>query len=167
MKRSAVILFLALVAGVAVFVASFVLAQQVGAKRMANTADDLDWLRQEFRLTDAELARVRELHEGYLPKCEEMCKQIAGKQRELEAAMLSVTNRADLREPVGTKLGELGLLRAQCQLQMLQHFVDVSQAMPPDQGRRYLAEMQRITLGFHEQIEQSMSHSADHKHGHH
>ena len=134
---------------------------------MANTADDLDWLRQEFRLTDVELARVRELHEGYLPECAEMCKQIAGKKRELEAAMSSATNRVDLREPIGTKLGELALLRAQCQLQMLQHFAEVSQAMPPEQGRRYLAEMQRITLGFHEQIEQSMSPSADHEHGHH
>jgi hypothetical protein len=60
---------------------------------------------------------------------------------------------------------ELCELRARCQLEMLRHFVEVSQAMPPDQGKRYLAEMQRITLGFHEQIEQSMSHSGEHEHG--
>ncbi len=40
---------------------------------------------------------------------------------------------------------------------MLAHFYEVSQAMPPEQGRRYLAEMQRLTLGFHEQIENTMS----------
>ena len=40
-------------------------------------------------------------------------------------------------------------------------------AAPPEQGRRYLAEMQRLTLGFHEQIEQSMSQSPAHEHGHH
>ena len=149
------------------FAASFVVAQRACAKRMASAADDLDWLRQEFRLSDAELARVRELHEGYLPKCGEMCKQIAEKKRELEMAIPAVTNATDLRDPIGKKLGELALLRAQCQLQMLQHFVEVSQAMPPAQGQRYLNEMQRITLGFHEQIEQSMSPSADHAHGHH
>jgi hypothetical protein len=164
MKRSPVILFLALLAGGAVFIASFIVAQRVGAKRMANTADDLDWLRQEFRLTDAELARVRELHDGYLPKCAEMCHQIAAKKKELESALTGVTNITDAAEQ---KLTELAKLRSQCQAQMLRHFVEVSQAMPPEQGQRYLAEMQRITLGFHERIEQSMSPSADHEQGHH
>jgi hypothetical protein len=39
--------------------------------------------------------------------------------------------------------------------------------MSPEQGRRYLTEMQRLTLGFHEQIEQSMSSSAGQAHGNH
>ena len=164
MKRSLSILLLALGVGIVLFAACYVVAQRVGAKRMTSAADDLDWLRQEFRLSDTELARVRELHEGYMPRCVEMCKQIAEKKREVEMAMSVVTNTADLREPVGRKLGELALLRAQCQLQMLQHFVEVSKAMPREQGRRYLAEMQRVTFGSHEQIEQSMS--SDHEHGH-
>ena len=164
MKRAPVILLLALAVGVAVFAASFVLAQRVCAKRMANAADDLDWLRQEFRLSDAELARVRELHNGYLPECATRCRSIAAKKAELESALADATN---VSETAVQKLNELAALRAQCQTQMLRHFVEVSQAMPPEQGKRYLAEMQRITLGFHEQIEQSMSHPADHQHGHH
>jgi hypothetical protein len=39
--------------------------------------------------------------------------------------------------------------------------------MPPEAGRRYLAEMQRLTLGFHEQTESSMSGAAGHEHHHH
>ena len=167
MKRSLLILSLALVAGGVVFAASYVLAQRICATHAASSADDLDWLRREFRLSDAELQRVRELHEGYMPKCAEMCKQIAAKKREVEAALNATTNLSVERDPLGRKLGELALLRAQCQLEMLQHFVEVSRAMPEGQGRRYLAEMQRLTLGFHEQIEQSMSHPADHEHGHH
>jgi hypothetical protein len=39
--------------------------------------------------------------------------------------------------------------------------------MPPEQGHRYLAEMQHLTLGLHEQtIEPSMSESAGHEHRH-
>ena len=167
MKRPPLILLLAVAGGIVVFAASYLLAQRVCARHARNSADDLDWLRQEFRLSDAEMTRVRALHEGYLPKCGQMCKQIAEKKQELEAAMSTVTSATDFREPIGRKLGELAQLRAQCQLQMLQHFVEVSQAMPQEQGERYLAEMQRITLGFHEQIEQSMSHSAEHGHGHH
>jgi len=49
---------------------------------------------------------------------------------------------------------------------MLEHFMEVSRAMPPEQGRRYLAEMKRLTLGFHDEIEQSMSESAGHEHHH-
>ena len=164
MKRSPVILLLALVAGAAVFVASYLVAQRVCAKHASNAADDLAWLRQEFHLNEAELAQVRSLHDGYLPKCAEMCRQIAAKKRELESALKGATN---LSRDAEQKLTELAALRVKCQTQMLRHFVDVSQAMPPEQGRRYLAEMQRLTLGFHEQIEQSMSPSADHEHGHH
>ena len=46
-----------------------------------------DWLQQEFHLNDAELARIQKLHEGYLPKCAEMCVKIAAKKSELETAL--------------------------------------------------------------------------------
>ncbi|NOS69393.1 MAG: periplasmic heavy metal sensor [Verrucomicrobia bacterium] len=163
-KRSLITVVLALAACAALFVGSYVIAQRICAKHVTSSADDLAWLRQEFRLSDADMTRVRELHEGYMPKCAKMCKQIAAKKQELESTLAGTTNVTTAAEE---KLTELGMLRAQCQAQMLRHFVEVSQAMPPEQGRRYLTEMQRLTLGFHEQIEQSMSHSADHQHGNH
>ena len=55
----------------------------------------------------------------------------------------------------------------ECQTQMLRHFYEVSQAMPPEQGRRYLAEMQRLTLGFHDQFEKAMSAGPSAPHDHH
>ena len=154
MRRPLVILIGALAVGAAVFAGSFLVGRQCYVKQMAAPADDLDWLRREFQLSTAELARVRVLHEGYLPKCADMCARIAAKKSELESTLGSATN---VNPAVEKKLIELGELRAQCQAQTLQHFVEVSHAMPPDQGRRYLAEMQRLTLGFHEQIEQMMS----------
>lgn len=163
MRHSLAILGGALAAGVAVFAGAFFVSQRLCANRMANPADDLAWLRHEFRLSDAELARIRELHEGYLPKCHEMCKKILAKKREVDQALAGETN---VTAAIEQKVMELCELRAQCQLQMLRHFAEVSQVMPPEQGRRYLAEMQRLTLGFHEQIEQSMSGSAGHSHGH-
>jgi len=38
--------------------------------------------------------------------------------------------------------------------------------MPPEQGKRYLAEMKRITLGTNGQMEQSMSGDTGHEHHH-
>lgn len=130
---------------------------------MSRPTDNLDWLRQEFHLTDPEMARVRDLHEGYLPKCAAMCKQIADKKQEIAASLAGATNVTELTQ---RQLGELASLRAQCQSQMIQHFMEVSQAMPPEQGQRYFAEMKRITLGEHEQVEKSMSESPGMQHGH-
>jgi hypothetical protein len=161
MNRSLIILLGVLVLGVALFGSSYFAGQR--ACRMMQPADDLSWLRTEFHLSDAEMARVQKLHEGYLPKCAGMCAKIAAKKSELEAALNGSTNVNTVAQQ---KLTELAGLRAQCQAQMLQHFTEVSQTMPPEQGRRYLAEMQRLTLGFHEQIESSMSQSAGHEHHH-
>jgi hypothetical protein len=157
MNRSLVILLGALALGAALFAGSYFVSQR--ACLMTRSADDLNWLRVEFHLSDAEMARVRKLHEGYMPQCAKMCALIAAKSAEVQAALGNGTN---VTVEAQKKLTELGELRAQCQTQMLRHFIEVSQAMPPEQGQRYLAEMKKLTLGFHEEIEQSMS--AGHEH---
>lgn len=163
MNRSLVILLGALALGAAIFAGSYCASQRATEMCCTNPNDDLSWLRTEFHLGDAEMSRIRELHEGYLPQCATMCAQIAAKKKELEAVLGSGTN---ITAEAQTKLTELAGLRAQCQAQMLQHFATVSQAMPPEQGRRYLVEMQRLTLGSHEQTEQSMSGDTGHEHHH-
>lgn len=162
MKRPIAIVLVGLLVVAAVFAASFAVSRQLCVRHVVQ-ADDLQWLQEEFDLSDADLSRVRKLHDGYLPKCAEMCRRIAGKKQELEQAL---AGQPSLTAAAEKHLFELGALRAQCQTEMLRHFAEVSQAMPPAQGRRYLAEMQRLTLGFHEQIEQSMSKDG-HAHGHH
>ncbi len=152
-------ILLVLLSAVSLAGGAYWVAKKVCVEHYARSADDLDWLRREFRLSDAEMARVRQLHQGYLPKCRAMCAQIAAKKLELQSALDS--GRGEPRG--GAEACGIGGLAAQCQAQMLRHFDEVSQAMPPEQGRRYLAEMQRLTLGFHEQFETTMS---DSSHGH-
>ena len=163
MNRSLVILIGALALGAAIFDGSYLVSQRATMLCCVQPQDDLSWLRTEFHLSDAELARIRDLHEGYLPKCAEMCAKIAAAKRELDSLVGSGTN---LTAAAQTKLNEIAELRAQCQVQMLQHFVTVSQAMPPAQGQRYLAEMKQLTLGTNEQMEQSMSGDTGHEHHH-
>jgi hypothetical protein len=163
MRRSLLILVSLLLASATVVVGSYLVGQCVCTAHLAHNTDDLDWLRREFHLNDAELQRVRQLHEGYLPKCREVCGLIAAKKKELQAVLdlgQGVTPEAE------KKLAEVAALRTRCQTQMLRHFGEVSQAMPPEQGRRYLAEMQRMTLGSHEQIEHKMSHEMPSPDGH-
>jgi hypothetical protein len=163
MNRSLIIFLGALAMGAAIFAGTYFVAQRTTEICCANSADDLSWLRTEFHLSDAEMTRIRELHEGYLPKCAEICAKIAAKKTELEAVLGNGTN---VTAEAQARLNELAALRAQCQAQMFQHFATVSQAMPPEQGRRYLAEMQKLTLGTHEQMEESMSGDTGHEHHH-
>jgi hypothetical protein len=163
MRRSLLILLAIGLASAAIVRLTSAIARHLCAQQLVPPGDDLAWFRREFRLSDSELARIRQLHEGYLPRCRDMCERIAARKQDLQAALAagnSVTPEAE------QKLAEVGALRAQCQAQMLRHFHEVSQAMPPEQGRRYLTEMQRLTLGFHEQFEDTMSGNEAGPHGH-
>lgn len=162
MKRSLLILIIAVLAASALFAGAYLMSRRVCEACATSSTDNLEWLRQEFHLNDAEMARMRQLHDGYLPQCGAMCEKIAAKKEELDAALAGATNITPVAKQ---KLTELAALRAECQAQMLQHFVEVSQAMPSEQGKRYLAEMERLTVGAHEQTEQSMSDHHGHMHG--
>jgi hypothetical protein len=164
MRRSLLILIAILLGSAAITGASYLLGRQICAHQLAGSGDDLAWLCREFRLGDAEMQRIRQLHEGYLPKCRENCARIAAKKKELQTAL---DNAQGMTPEAQQKLAEVAALRAECQANMLGHFYEVSRAMPPEQGRRYLAEMQRLTLGFHEQIENTMSGDTSSPHGHH
>lgn len=161
MNRSLVILLGILALGVAVFGGSYWASRT--ACHMAAPTDDLSWLQTEYHLNDAEMAHIRQLHEGYLPQCAEMCAKIAEKKQQLEQELTGGTNISSAAQAT---LNDIATFRAQCQAQMLQHFLKVSQAMPPEEGRRYLAEMQKLTLGINDQMEQSMTESAGHEHHH-
>ena len=163
MRKPLVILIGALVLGALLFGGAFYCAHYVCVQKMASSTDDLDWLRMEFNLTDADLARIRELHNGYLPKCSANCALIAAKKREVNKAIAAGTNSIATLDKLRA---EVGALRVKCQSEMLAHFDEVSRAMPQEQGQRYLAEMKRLTLGAHEQLEQSMSATNTDAHGH-
>jgi hypothetical protein len=152
MKRPLLILLGAIALGAAIFAGAYLTGQRTTRLVQDQPADDLNWLRLEFHLGDAEMARIRKLHEGYLPQCAATCREIAGKKRELAAAGGDAT-----------KLKELDQLRAQCRAQMLRYFATVSQAMPPEQGRRYLEKMRELTSATQAQMEQSMSGDASHE----
>lgn len=142
-------LFLGLLAAAAVFCGSYWTTAWVRSHR-SHPGDDLAWLSHEFQLRDAELTRIRSLHEGYKPQCAAMCARIAEKNRQLRSLMDGATN---VSPEIEQKLVEVAALRAECQAQMLRHFQEVARSMPATQGARYLAEMQRVTLGLQDHME--------------
>jgi hypothetical protein len=164
MRKPFVILLAACVLSAGLFAGAFYCARHVCAHRMVESTDDLDWLRLEFHLSAADLDRVRKFHEGYQPICAGNCALIAKKKQELDQALAAGTNTTATLDQLRA---EVAALRAKCQSEMLAHFEEVSRAMPPEQGTRYLVEMKRLTLGTHEQVEESMSGTNGHAHDHH
>lgn len=154
-------LLLALLVGSVVFAVCYWTASRVRESASNHPADQLAWVCREFRLTDVEVERIRTLHNGYRPKCEEMCARIEAKNRELAKALVGATN---IGPGVERKLAEVANLRTECQSQMLRHFQEVARIMPAEQGGRYLAEMQRLTLGLHSPVKDSMSDLPHHEH---
>lgn len=159
--RSFGLLLVALLTGGAVFAVCYWTALRARESVSNHPADPLAWVCREFQLTDAEMERIRTLHNGYRPKCVEMCARVEAKNRELADALLGATN---IGPGVERKLVEVATLRAECQAQMLRHFQEVARTMPAEQGARYLAEMQRFTLGLHSPVEDAMSELHQHEH---
>jgi hypothetical protein len=77
MKRSILVLAIALVAGVTAFC---LIRAQIAAKPQSVLLDsmpELAWVKSELKLSDEQFAKVSALHAAYRPKCMEMCGKIA------------------------------------------------------------------------------------------
>jgi hypothetical protein len=136
MKRGVLILVLGLIAAAAAYGYVYSACTSCAHHMQRSPRPELVWLKDEFNLSDAEFERVSELHVAYLPQCREMCRKIDAQNLQLEKLITDATN---MTPEIERALGEASRLRADCQTMMLHHFIQVSQTMPPEQGRRYLA----------------------------
>ncbi|MBL9207374.1 MAG: hypothetical protein JNN01_20000 [Opitutaceae bacterium] len=143
MIRPWIIAILGVVCALAGFITFYGSRTAEYRKLEAECGPELAWIKKEFRLADDEFERVKKLHEAYKPVCAEMCRQVDEQNREL--ARLLQTAQGVTPE-IEKTLGRAAEIRKECQTGMLSHFFRVSQAMPPEQGRRYLAWMQAQTL---------------------
>jgi len=143
MKRVGLIIGVGLLICVAAYSAAYFFGT-APARRMAQEKyPELAWLKQEFNLSDAEFTRIAELHAAYQPCCGEMCQKIAAKNAEIREAL---AKSGGITPEVEQKLAEAAAIRAECQKAMLQHFIDVSRSMPPEEGKRYLAWIEDMTF---------------------
>lgn len=135
MRRPILIFILGLVAAGLGFGLVYRLKTASQRELVASQHSELLWLQAEFGLTQPEFARIKELHEGYLPKCKQHCREIEALNKKLR---LSLSGTREMTAQTESLLAERGRMVAECQREMLAHFYAVSQAMPPAQGKRYL-----------------------------
>ena len=143
MKRLQLILLLGLLGAAMAYGAGYFWRLHLAGGVSTSALDELGWLKQEFRLSGTEFARIQSLHATYLPHCRAMCAQVEAVNERLRG-LLNATNQ--VTPEIAKALSEAAEIRARCQGMMFDHFYEVSRAMPPEQGRRYLAWVQQQTL---------------------
>ncbi len=143
MRRGWFILLLGLLLGTAGFTGFYYLGTAPCRAMMHETQPELAWLKQEFKLSEPEFARITTLHEAYLPQCAERCRVVEEQNKKLKELL---TKDPSVTPEVQNLLVERAKTRALCEAEMLKHFQAVSRAMPPEQGRRYLDWVQEQTV---------------------
>jgi len=136
MKKGVLILVLGLLAAAAAYGCIYFVCMSPVRSLQQSDKPELAWLKEEFKLSDTEFKRVSELHAAYLPQCRDMCREIDAQNVKLQTLLSGATN---MTPEITAALTETARLRSECQSMMLRHFFQVSQTMPPEEGRRYLA----------------------------
>ena len=143
MKNNLFILVAILLLAVAGFCGYYHFAT-TGASTMLSRVDgEMEWLRHEFKLTDAQFEKIKELHAAYRPHCEQMCGRIANARARLDH-LIDANHR--VTPEVESAFKEYSALEEECQQAMLGHIYEVSAAMPPDRSTRYLQMMKEHIL---------------------
>ena len=98
----------------------------------------MQWLRREYHLSDAQSARVEQVHREYTPKCDLMCAKIMKANARLD--QLISANKSVTPE-VSAAMKECLAVQNECREAMLGHVYAVSAEMSAADGARYLEMM--------------------------
>jgi len=138
MKRGIMILFSALCLGLLAFGIGYWWCGGRSHHLDEHTHRELAWLEQEFQLTPGQSARIAEIHNRFIPVCDELCMNVAAVSAEL--ASLIATNRT-LTPEIEHALREAALLHRQSRQAVVAHLFEISAEMSPVQADRYLSMM--------------------------
>ncbi|MEJ0000877.1 MAG: hypothetical protein WDO13_17940 [Verrucomicrobiota bacterium] len=138
MKRLVVVLAVAVLAGLGAYFAFYGIARCTFC-RVPDAKDPSAWIHQEFHLTDAQYAQVKQLEVAYSPRCAGMCEKIDQSHQTLKGLILT---HGAMTPEIEAALKNDGDVQQECRANMLRHFYEVSQVMPPAEGQRYLLIMQ-------------------------
>jgi hypothetical protein len=128
----------ALVIGILAFCAYHFFATRELREMVAAPNGEMEWLRQEYHLSDAQFKKIETLHSAYVPICNEMCSRIAAANAKLDRL---VSDSKEITPELQNAIQEDGVVQGECRKQMLAHIYQVSAQMSPAEGERYLRMM--------------------------
>ena len=151
MKKAFIIIFMAGAVALAGYRISYRCATASSESMLTKPGGEMEWLKCEYHLSDAQFARIQQLHRDYAPTCDLMCEKIAKANGKLD--QLVNTNRTVTPE-VTAAMKECLAAQAECREAMLGHVYAVSAEMSRQDGARYL-QMMKARI-----VEPAMPHSA-------
>ncbi|HUR60252.1 MAG TPA: hypothetical protein VM029_21185 [Opitutaceae bacterium] len=123
-------------------------AYQLGSERelrvAARAGDPMLWLRSEFRLSEAQHARIAQLHQDYAKICGDHCYAIQQAMEAAAAARAAKVGDAKIAEN-DRRVRELEKV---CEQAIEKHLRAVAACMPPPEGERYLGLVLPRIAGF-------------------
>lgn len=131
----ATLTLLAALAAVAGYV-TFRLGREPAVQEALAKRDALAWLQADFKLTDAQFAKIRQLHDSYSVVCEDHCRAIQDAAR--ARAKLQADAAIEPARLAAAKQREQEL-RQICENAIAAHVKEVAAVMSPAEGARYLA----------------------------
>lgn len=138
MKRFLVMLAGASLLALGSYVLYFEAMTRPSQALLSHPGGRLEWLRREFQLTDAQFARITELHDVYNPVCATLCQRIVEANTRLEEL---VAREQGVIPEIEAALLESATVRRDCNEALLKHAYAVAAEMPPESGKRYLHMM--------------------------
>lgn len=145
MKKRILIVVTALLAGVMAFCLMRSRTIIHSRENLLDSMPELAWVRTDLKLTDAQFAKVSELHVAYRPKCMEMCRRISDAHQKMDR--LAGKGR-ELTPELEAAIRERAVIHAECQQAMLKHLYDTAAVLDEKQAARYLGTMIPCALDF-------------------
>lgn len=143
MIKGAISLAAAVVLSLVAYCVYFYCATRPVQAMMNQPEAEMEWLRREFSVSDAQFEKIKARHAAYRPTCEEMCRKIVDANGRLDQAIQSSTT---MTAEVDAALRRATEVQQECRQAMLAHIYSVSAEMNPKSARRYLEMMKaRIT----------------------
>ena len=146
MKNNSLILAALLLISVGGYLGYYHFAIAGTASMLCEADGEMEWLRQEFKLSEDQFQKIKALHTAYRPKCDQMCARIAKARVHLD--LLIDTNKSVTPE-LETAFKGYALLEEECKQAMLGHIYEVSNVMPREGQSRYLEKMKQHLLQSH------------------
>jgi hypothetical protein len=151
MKKAIIVFFLAAAVGFAGYSISYRCATAPAESMLTKPGGEMEWLKCEYHLSDAQFTRIQQLHQQYAPTCNLMCEKIAKANDRLD--QIVSTNRTVTPE-VTAAMKDCLAAQTECREAMLGHVYAVSAEMSPEDGARYL-QMMKARI-----VEPALPHSA-------
>ncbi len=138
MKKALIVIFMAAAVAFAGYSISYRCATAPAESMLTKPGGEMQWLKCEYHLSDAQFAHIQQLHQQYAPTCDLMCEKITKANDRLDQVVS--TNRR-VTPDVTAAMKECLAAQAECREAMLGHVYAVSAEMSPEDGARYLRMM--------------------------